>query len=80
MKRPLYMLSGTVAAAFLFALLLGCAKGGSESATIDPATLKAYAPLSEVASAKEPINEEKVTLGRILFYDPRLVQEPENLL
>ncbi len=64
------MFMGTVAC--LFALLLGCARSGSESATIDAAKLKAYAPLPEVASAKEAVGERKVTLGRILYYDPRL--------
>jgi cytochrome c peroxidase len=34
--------------------------------------LKAYAPLPDRAVAKEPITEERVALGRMLYYDPRL--------
>jgi cytochrome c peroxidase len=70
MKRPQYIICG--AAICLFALLQGCGKSGSESATIDPAALKAYAPLPDVAPGKEPITEEKVALGRMLYYDARL--------
>jgi cytochrome c peroxidase len=70
MRGSQYLLFGTVVC--LFALFPGCAKSGSESATIDPAQLKAYAPLPEVALGKEPITEEKVSLGRMLFYDARL--------
>src|SRR5674476_326569 len=70
MKRPQYLSIGTVIC--LFALFLGCAKSPSESAAIDPAQLKAYAPLPEVAPGKEPITEEKVALGRMLYYEPRL--------
>ncbi|MEO8596460.1 MAG: cytochrome c peroxidase [Candidatus Solibacter sp.] len=54
------------------ALFLGCARSGSESASIDPAALKAYAPLPDVAPGKEPITEEKVALGRMLYYETRL--------
>jgi cytochrome c peroxidase len=43
-----------------------------ESATIDPARLKACAPLPDVVSSKEPSAEAQVALGRILYYDPRL--------
>ena len=55
MKRSQTLLAGTVVC--LFALLPGCANSGSASATIDPAMLKAYAPLPEVANGKEPITE-----------------------
>jgi cytochrome c peroxidase len=70
MKRPQYLLGG--AAVCLFALLPGCGKSGSESATIDPAALKAYAPLPDAMPGKEPITGEKAALGRMLYYDARL--------
>ena len=70
MRGSQYLFFGTVVC--LFALFLGCAKSGSESATIDPAKLKAYAPLPEEALGNEPITGEKVALGRMLYYDPRL--------
>jgi cytochrome c peroxidase len=70
MRTPQIVLLGTVAC--LFTLFLGCAKSGSESATIAPAKLTAYAPLPDAAPGKEPITVEKVALGRILYYEPRL--------
>jgi len=43
------------------------------AAEIDPARLKTFRPLPEVMpSAKNPITEAKVTLGRLLYYEPRL--------
>src|ERR1035437_6205248 len=50
MKRPQYLSIGTVIC--LFALFLGCAKSPSESAAIDPAQLKAYAPCPKVPPGK----------------------------
>lgn len=70
MKTSQYLVCGVVAC--LFALLLGCAKSGSQSATIDPAALKAYAPLPDALPGKEPVSVEKVALGRMLYYDTRL--------
>ena len=70
MKRSEYLVCGAVVC--LFAALLGCAKSGSESAAIDPAALKAYAPLQEAVPGKETITEDKVVLGRMLYYDTRL--------
>jgi cytochrome c peroxidase len=70
MKRSQYLLLGIVVC--LAGLFPGCARSGSGSGTIDPATLKAFAPLPEVAQGKEPLTEEKVTLGRMLYYDARL--------
>ena len=70
MRSSQYLLIGTVVC--LFALLVACGKRRSESATIDSAKLKAYAPLPEVAPGKEPIAGETVKLGRLLYYDPRL--------
>lgn len=60
------------AAICLLALLLGCAKSPSESASIDPAHLKVYAPLPDVSPGKEPVTVEKVALGRMLYYEARL--------
>lgn len=70
MKRSQYLLCGSLAC--LFALSLGCARSGSESAAIDPTKLKAFAPLPEAVPGNEPITEEKVSLGRMLYYDTRL--------
>ena len=70
MNRSQYLLAGAILVTF--ALFLGCARSGSESASIDPAALKAYAPLPDVAPGKEPITEEKVVLGRMLYYETRL--------
>lgn len=40
---------------------------------IDPAQLQAFGPLPEVFESKDnPLTEEKVTLGRALFHEPRL--------
>src|SRR5438876_12457922 len=45
----------------------------AESKPIDPTRLKAFAPLpAAVASAGNPITDEKVSLGRMLYYDARL--------
>jgi cytochrome c peroxidase len=70
MTRTQYLLYGSVAC--LFVLFPGCTRSGTESATITPATLKAYAPLPDLAPGKEPITEETVTLGRMLYYETRL--------
>ncbi len=49
---------------------LGCSKA---SQTIDPAKLQAFAPLPDVMSPKTGnLTEEKVALGRMLYYEPRL--------
>jgi cytochrome c peroxidase len=53
-------------------LFQGCAKNPSQPATITPAMLTAYAPLPDQAAGKEPITEEKIALGRMLYYDARL--------
>ncbi len=62
-----YLLSAIVAC--LVVLLLGCAKS---EPVIAPATLQAFAPLPDVASAKAPLTEEEIALGRMLYYEPRL--------
>lgn len=46
--------------------------------TIDPAQLAAFKPLPEVMeSASNPISEEKITLGRTLYYENRLSKGQE---
>lgn len=43
------------------------------AAEIDPARLKTFQPLPEaMLSAKNPVTEAKVALGRMLYYEPRL--------
>ncbi len=52
------------------------AAGGA--ATVDSAVLQLFAPLPEVMeSDTNPISEEKVILGRMLYYEPRLSQSQE---
>ncbi len=73
MRKP-YM----VAFAALFLLILagaGCGRSAPPPApaSIDAAKLELFAPLPEVmASAANPITEEKVSLGRMLYYETRL--------
>ncbi len=53
----------------------GCAKKEPppESVAVDEGDLQLFGPLPEVvASAGNPITEEKVALGRMLYYEPRL--------
>lgn len=69
MKRPEVLLIGF---AGCLLTLLGCAGKPSGAAAIDPAKLKAFAPLPDAAPGVEPVTAEKVALGRILFFDPRL--------
>jgi cytochrome c peroxidase len=72
-----------LAAACLLAVLAACSKkepSGTEQAPparapgeIDQAALKAFAPLPDVmASSSNPITEDKITLGRALFFEKRL--------
>jgi cytochrome c peroxidase len=69
MKKAGFLLM-TVALMAL-ALGLGCGKGPSE--TIDPAKLSMFSPLPEsIPSKAGALTEEKVSLGRMLFYDTRL--------
>ena len=70
MNRSQYLLLAVVVC--LCGLFLGCARSGSVSGTVDPAKLKAFAPLPDVAPGEEPLTEEKVALGRMLYYDARL--------
>lgn len=55
-------------------LMIGCSSEPAAPALIpDSPQVKVFAPLPEVMeSAKNPLTEEKIVLGRILYYDPRL--------
>jgi cytochrome c peroxidase len=59
---------------FALSLCAGCSTGTPPApASIDPAKLQAFAPLpAEMTSAANPIIEEKVALGRMLYYETRL--------
>ncbi len=54
----------------------GCARqepAPGPAATVDPAKLSLFEPLPGVmAASTNPITDEKVALGRMLYYDPRL--------
>ena len=51
---------------------VGCSKPAADSAAIDPANLKLYKALPESVPPKEgTITDDKVALGRMLFYDVR---------
>jgi cytochrome c peroxidase len=57
----------------LLACLAGCARTDSTAATIDPAKLKLFKPVADQIPAKEvALTEEKIALGRMLYYDTRL--------
>lgn len=68
MHRMRFVLGVVAAACLIFSL--GC---GKASQTIDPAKLQAFAPLPDVVSpASGDLSAEKVALGRMLYYEPRL--------
>lgn len=61
------------ATATLVLMLGGCAKGPSESASVDPTKLKMFSPVAEVIPPKDgALNENAISLGRTLYYEPRL--------
>jgi len=54
-------------------LLASCAPKAVETTEIDAEFLQNFTPAPAVmANAKNPISEEKIDLGRTLYYDPRL--------
>jgi cytochrome c peroxidase len=64
----------------LAGLCISCGKKSSEPAvvTIDKAQLEMFTPLPEVmTSESNPITEEKVSLGRMLYYETRLSKAQE---
>jgi len=66
-------ISRTVLPGILAVLLIlswGC---GKQAAQIDPARLTMFAPLPEIVPAKAGVpSEERIALGRMLYYEPRL--------
>ena len=70
-----------IAAAIATVLFNACGKktaGPSEAVTVDPAQLELFAPLPDVIpSADNPLSEEKIALGRMLYYDTRLSKSQE---
>jgi len=65
-----------VAVLVMLGFTVGCGTGtppAPKPVTIDAAMLQPFAPLpAAMTSDANPITEEKVTLGRMLYYDPRL--------
>jgi cytochrome c peroxidase len=71
------MKTTTITSIIIVTLLMvfgaACVKSPSESATIDPAKLKMFKPVADVVAPKDgTLTEEKVALGRMLYYDTRL--------
>ncbi len=67
--------STVIVAAFVFSLTIGCGRKGSapDPAAIDPAKLSLFGPLPEaIPNDANPITDEKVNLGRMLFFETRL--------
>jgi cytochrome c peroxidase len=61
---------------------IGCSKKPESpsvtAVTIDPAALKIFQPLPEsIPSTSNQITDEKITLGRMLYYEPRLSKSQE---
>jgi len=66
----------------MFMLSAGCGKkietSRTTSVSINPARLQSFQPLPEaVTSSTNPITDEKVSLGRMLYYEPRLSKSQE---
>jgi len=73
MKR----LSAVLGYGFLLAIAAGCSKKTESAAVpvviVDPIKLQMFQPLPEsILSDKNPVTEAKETLGRMLYYEPRL--------
>ena len=70
-----------LAALLLLGLMVGCGTGTTPPpgpAAIDTVQLQAFQPAPDVmASATNPITEEKIVLGRMLYYEPRLSKNQE---
>jgi cytochrome c peroxidase len=79
MKRQLVAL--LVASAIVIVLFGACGKkasGPSAVVTVDPAQLELFEPLPEsIPSEANPLTEEKIALGRMLYYEPRLSKSQE---
>jgi cytochrome c peroxidase len=62
----------------LFALACGKKTETQSAVAIDPVKLQMFQPLSEsIPSNVNPGTEEKITLGRMLYYEPRLSKSQE---
>jgi cytochrome c peroxidase len=74
MRRQLVAL--LVAAALAVVLFSACgekASGPSTTVTVDPAQLELFQPLPEaIPSAANPLTDDKIALGRMLYYETRL--------
>jgi cytochrome c peroxidase len=74
MRKPIFLLIGL--AVIVLAFSAGCSKEkapATSEVTIDATKLQLFQPLPEaMASTSNPITEEKVALGRMLYYEPRL--------
>lgn len=63
-----------------FAMGSGCSRKEA-SQTIDPSRLQVFAALPEaVQPVMGELTEEKIALGRMLYYEPRLSLEQETFL
>ncbi len=73
--------AGLITAVLVFGLNSGCTQKGAAPAgpvSIDAAKLSLFEPLPDVVdSTANPVTEEKVTLGRMLFYETRLSKSQE---
>ena len=69
------------AALFLLGSMTGCGTPATPPpapATIDAAQLQAFQALPDMmASETNPVTEERIALGRMLYYDPRLSKSQE---
>src|SRR5579884_2407491 len=66
---------------FLFVMvfmLIGFVASASDKEQVNPEALKLFSPLPAVMeSSSNPVTDSKVTLGRMLYYDPRLSASQE---
>ena len=70
MRKP--RLLAVAAAGALLAIAVACT-ATKPKVTVDPARLQAFKALPvSMDSADNPLTDEKINLGRMLYYDPRL--------
>ncbi len=79
MKRQLVAL--LMAAAIAVVLFSACGERTpqpAETVAVNPAQLELFQPLPDaMLSAANPLSEEKIALGRMLYYEPRLSKSQE---
>ena len=73
-KGTLFLLCTTAA---IISVCVGCSRKNETASTaavaVDPASLQAFHPLpGSIPSDSNPMTEEKIALGRMLYYEPRL--------